>query len=108
MKLSKLYSNHPNLFQEILFESGLNVVLAEIRLPENKKKDTHNLGKTTLGHLLNFLLLARRNPKFFLFKHLEQFQKFIFFLNWNYLMVRILRFVEAYKMQLRLVLKSMK
>ncbi|WP_339136210.1 MAG: DUF2326 domain-containing protein [Candidatus Electrothrix sp. GW3-4] len=81
MKLSKLYSNHPNLFQEILFESGLNVVLAEIRLPENKKKDTHNLGKTTLGHLLNFLLLARRNPKFFLFKHLEQFQKFIFFLE---------------------------
>ena len=81
MKLSKLYSNHPNLFQEIIFEPGLNVVLAEIRLPENKKKDTHNLGKTTLGHLLNFLLLAKKNSKFFLFKHLDQFQGFIFFLE---------------------------
>ncbi|WPD23891.1 MAG: DUF2326 domain-containing protein [Candidatus Electrothrix scaldis] len=81
MKLSKLYSNKPECFQDIIFESGLNVVLAEIRLPENKKKDTHNLGKTTLGHLLNFLLLAKKNPKFFLFKHLDLFREFIFFLE---------------------------
>jgi uncharacterized protein YydD (DUF2326 family) len=81
MKLSKLYSNQPDFFQEIIFESGLNVVLAEIRLPENRNKDTHNLGKTTLGYLLNFLLLTKRNPKFFLFKHLDLFQEFIFFLE---------------------------
>lgn len=48
MKLSKLYANKSELFEPITFVSGLNVVLAEIRLPENKKKDTHNLGKTTL------------------------------------------------------------
>ena len=57
MKLSKLYSNKPKIFEAIEFESGLNVVLAEIRLPENKKKDTHNLGKTTLGRMLDFCLL---------------------------------------------------
>ncbi len=81
MKLSKLYSNKPDFFQEIIFKSGLNVVLAEIRLPENRNKDTHNLGKTTLGHLLNFVLLAKRSPNFFLFKHSDRFREFVFFLE---------------------------
>lgn len=93
MKLSKLYSNKPDLFKSVTFESGLNVVLAEIRLPENKNKDTHNLGKTTLGYLLNFVLLAKRNPKFFLFKHSDLFKNFVFFLeiellNGSYITVR--------------------
>lgn len=81
MKLSKLYSNKPELFQPVEFVQGLNVVMAEIRLPENRKKDTHNLGKTTLGRLLDFGFLAKRDPKFFLFKHTELFQDFIFFLE---------------------------
>lgn len=79
--LSKLYSNKPDIFSEINFNSGLNVVLAEIRLPENMKKDTHNLGKTTLGSLLDFCLLAGRNKNFFLFKHFERFKDFVFFLE---------------------------
>ncbi|MEQ1528786.1 MAG: DUF2326 domain-containing protein [Methylococcales bacterium] len=53
--------------------------MAEIRLPENRNKDTHNLGKTTLGRLLDFCFLAKRDPKFFLFKHLDLFQDFVFF-----------------------------
>jgi len=81
MKLSKLYCNKPELFGPIEFNSGLNVVLAEIRLPKNRNKDTHNLGKTTLVHLLNFMLLAKRDPKFFLFKHSELFDEFVFFLE---------------------------
>lgn len=81
MKLSRLYSNKPDLFEPVDFVQGLNVVLAEIRLPENRNKDTHNLGKTTLGRLLDFGFLAKRDPKFFLFKHLELFQEFIFFLE---------------------------
>jgi uncharacterized protein YydD (DUF2326 family) len=63
------------------FIQGLNVVMAEIRLPENRDKDTHNLGKTTLGRLLDFGFLAKRDPKFFLFKHLDLFKDFIFFLE---------------------------
>ncbi|MFG8086455.1 DUF2326 domain-containing protein [Pseudomonas aeruginosa] len=55
--------------------------MAEIRLPENRNKDTHNLGKTTLGRLLDFGFLAKRDPKFFLFKHVELFKDFIFFLE---------------------------
>src|SRR5712672_146262 len=81
MKLSKLYSDKPNQFGPIDFVGGLNVVLAEIRLPENRRKDTHNLGKTTLGRLLDFGFLAGRDPKFFLFKHLDLFKDFIFFLE---------------------------
>lgn len=81
MKLSKLYSNRPSQLEPIRFRSGLNVVLAEIRLPENKEKDTHNLGKSTLGQLIDFVLLAGRKPNFFLFKHPDLFDEFVFFLE---------------------------
>lgn len=81
MKLSKLYSNKPDLFESVDFAHGLNVVLAEIRLPENREKDTHNLGKSTLGRLLDFGFLAARDTNFFLFKHLDLFKDFIFFLE---------------------------
>ena len=81
MKLSRLYSNSPELFAPVDFTPGLNVVLAEIRLPENRDKDTHNLGKTTLGRVLDFGFLAGRDPKFFLFKHFNLFKDFVFFLE---------------------------
>ena len=80
MKLSRLYSNKPDLFEPVEFVQGLNVVMAEIRLPENRNKDTHNLGKTTLGRLLDFSFLARRDSHFFLFKNIERFREFIFYL----------------------------
>lgn len=81
MKLSKLYSNKPNLFETIIFSSGLNVIQAEIRFPENKKKDTHNLGKSTLGKLLDFCFLSQKKSEFFLFKHEQLFKQFVFFLE---------------------------
>lgn len=93
MKLSKLYSNKPDLFGPIDFRSGLNVVLAEIRLPDNRDKDTHNLGKTTLGRVIDYGFLVTRDPKFFLFKHEDLFKDFVFFLeielaNASYVTVR--------------------
>jgi uncharacterized protein YydD (DUF2326 family) len=81
MRLSKLYSNKANVFEPLDFISGVNVIIAEIRLPENRAKDTHNLGKTLLGRLLDFGLLVGKDPNFFLFKHLELFQDFVFFLE---------------------------
>lgn len=81
MKLSKLYSNKPNLFGPIDFRTGLNVVLAEIRLPENRNKDTHNLGKTTLTRMIDFCFLAGRDKDFFLFKNEDLFEDFVFFLE---------------------------
>jgi uncharacterized protein YydD (DUF2326 family) len=58
VKLSRLYSDKPHLFTPIDFVAGLNVVVAEIRLPENRNKDTHNLGKSTLGRMLDFGFLV--------------------------------------------------
>ncbi|PHV09057.1 hypothetical protein CSQ96_00725 [Janthinobacterium sp. BJB412] len=81
MKLSKIYTNLPALFSPVDFVPELNVVVAEIRLPENKNKDTHNLGKTSLGRLLDFCFLEKRNSKLFLFKHENLFNGFVFFLE---------------------------
>ncbi|MBS9439726.1 DUF2326 domain-containing protein [Photorhabdus noenieputensis] len=81
MKLSKIYSNKPSLFESVAFHEGLNVIYGEIRLPENKEKDTHNLGKSTLGRVIDFALLSRRNTNFFLFKHPDIFNQFVFFLE---------------------------
>lgn len=81
MKLSKLYTNEPSIFEPVNFVAGINVVLAEIRLPENRQKDTHNLGKTTLGRLLDFAFLSGKDPKLFLFKHLDKFENFVFFIE---------------------------
>jgi uncharacterized protein YydD (DUF2326 family) len=81
MKLSRLYSNKPNRFGPVSFAPGLNAVLAEIRVPENRNKDTHNLGKTTLGRVIDFCLLFGRDLNFFLFKHESLFGSFVFFLE---------------------------
>lgn len=81
MKLSKLYCNKSDIFEPIDFVSGLNTVIAEIRLPENKAKDTHNLGKTTLGKLLDFCFLLGKDQAFFIFKHFDRFREFVFYLE---------------------------
>lgn len=81
MKLSKLYSNKPDVFSPIIFNDGFNVVYADIRHPEDKKKDTHNLGKTTLAKLLDFIFLARKDKGQFLFKHYKLFEPFEFYLE---------------------------
>lgn len=81
MKLSKLYCNKPDIFGPIDFIGGLNTVIAEIRLPENKAKDTHNLGKTTFGKLLDFCFLLGKDQNFFIFKHLDRFKEFVFYLE---------------------------
>lgn len=93
MKPSKLYSNHAAEFVPIELGPELNVVFAEIRMPENRDRDTHNLGKTTVGRLLDFCFLAKRNSRFFLFKHVERFKEFVFLLeielfDGNYITVR--------------------
>lgn len=83
MRISQLYTNRPDSFTPLVFNRGLNVVLAEIRLPENQNRDTHNLGKTTLGQLLDFCLLRERDKKMFLFRHEEIFGDFVFYLEFE-------------------------
>lgn len=80
MRLSRIYCNNPDIFGPIKFNPGLNVVLGEIRMPENRDRSIHNLGKTTLAKLIDFCLLLGRNKDFFLYKH-ECFQDFVFYIE---------------------------
>lgn len=62
MKLVKIFANKN--FKNIEFEPEFNVVMATI-FEKQKKKDTHNLGKTSLIHVINFILLGSFNNKIF-------------------------------------------
>jgi uncharacterized protein YydD (DUF2326 family) len=57
MKLVKIFAENKNQFKDVRFSEHFNVVLATIKDKANKK-DTHNLGKTSLIHVINFLLLG--------------------------------------------------
>lgn len=86
MQLSKIYSDQPKVFSPISFNVRgdahlLNVVLGEVRDPKNQKKDSHNLGKTTLLNLIDFLLLKGVTPEHFLGKHRDRFQNFNFYIE---------------------------
>jgi len=62
MKLVKIYANKN--FKNIEFEPEFNVVMATT-FEKQKKKDTHGLGKTSLVHVINFILLGSFNKKIF-------------------------------------------
>lgn len=81
MRLTRLYSNKPELFTPISFHTGLNLVVAEIRIPDNRNLDTHNLGKSTLRDLIDFMFLKGKSSKFFLFAHQEIFDDFVFYME---------------------------
>lgn len=81
MKLVRLYSNQPEIFPEIEFRPGLNVILARVKAPEDETKSDHNLGKTLLARLLDFMLLKEVDASFFTRKHADRFTGFIFYLE---------------------------
>lgn len=57
MKLSKIYSNKQ--FKNIEFNNDFNVVIGKITDKTKRKDDTHNLGKTLLISIIDFLLLKK-------------------------------------------------
>lgn len=79
MKISKIYSNKPDIFQPIEFNEGFNVIIGQIRLRDDKDKDSHNLGKSKLAELIDFGFLKKRHKETFLFKHMSRFTEFVFF-----------------------------
>ena len=86
MQISRIYSNKPTIFAPIDFNFGaaadrLNVVYGEVHQPRDQKKDSHNLGKTTLIHLIDFLMLKGMSPDHFLVKHIDRFKVFHFFIE---------------------------
>ena len=92
MKISKIYSNKQ--FKNIEFSFGLNVIIGKIIDPNKNENDTHNLGKSRLIEIIDYLLLKEisNKNKFFLTRN-KEFQGQIFFgeflLNNNdYLIIR--------------------
>jgi uncharacterized protein YydD (DUF2326 family) len=86
MQISRIYSNKPNIFPPIDLNYGveatrLNVIYGEVHHPADEKKTSHNLGKTSLLHLIDFLLLKGQSAEHFLFKNKDRFEPFIFFIE---------------------------
>jgi len=86
MQISRIYSNRPDVFAAITLNYGseanrLNVIYGEVRKPADKTRDSHNLGKTTLLHLIDFLMLRGMSPEHFLQKHKDRFEGFLFFIE---------------------------
>lgn len=85
MQLSKLYTNQPK-FKNIEFNlNGLNIVYAEVKSESSEKKNSHDLGKTKLAELIDFLLLKEIDKKHFLLKIRKEeksiFEDYIFYLE---------------------------
>jgi uncharacterized protein YydD (DUF2326 family) len=88
MKLSKLYCNQAT-FKNIRFNlKGLNVISADVKSSLNDKKNSHDLGKTKLAELIDFMLLKKIKSKkeHFFFKILDEagdsiFHDYVFFLE---------------------------
>lgn len=86
MRLSKLYSNQKS-FKSITFNlNGLNVIYADVLTQAEEKKNSHDLGKTKLAEVIDFMLAKKVDKRHFLLKILDQngdsiFKDFIFFLE---------------------------
>ena len=86
MKLSQLYSNDSR-FPPIRFngvdDRELSVIFAKVKKPKDAQKDSHNLGKTLLVDLIDFLLLKNVSDSatHFLAKHAIAFADWVFFLE---------------------------
>jgi uncharacterized protein YydD (DUF2326 family) len=87
VQLSRLYSNLDDRFTPIHFNAAqasilLNVIFADVKRKRSRDGDSHNLGKTTLIALIDFLLLKDiTGSDHFLDKHKQRFSDFSFYLE---------------------------
>jgi uncharacterized protein YydD (DUF2326 family) len=80
MKLSSLYANKTS-FKRIDFNDGVNIIIGRINNPENRKANTHNLGKSLIVKLVDFLLLKDNIGDDFFLKKSDKFKDYVFFLE---------------------------
>lgn len=79
MKLSQLYANKS--FKNIVFNDGINLVLAKVTKKLDLNKDSHNLGKTTLIAVIDFMLLKEVKEEHIFKSYQEMFSGYVFFLE---------------------------
>ena len=80
MKLHKLYSSDTR-FHRITFKDGLNIVIGKVSHPREMEKDSHNLGKSTLIDVLDFMLLKAIDKNHIFKKYSQIFDGHIFYLE---------------------------
>lgn len=96
MILSKIYSNKTS-FKKILFNKTLNIVLGKIG--NTIDSDDHNLGKSKVGELIDYLLLKKVDSDNSFLKRHEAFKDYIFYLellldNGDYLTIKRVVFTD--------------
>ena len=79
MKLSQLYSNKS--FKNTRFNDGINLVLAKVTKRLDRSKDSHNLGKTTLIGVIDFMLLKEIDQSHIFIQYQSKFTGYIFYLE---------------------------
>ena len=79
MKLSQIYSDQK--FKKVVFNEGFNIVIGKVTKPKDTTVDSHNLGKSTLISVIDFLLLKELDPAHFLNKYKSKFNDYTFFLE---------------------------
>ena len=68
MQLSKLYCNQKGFKNTTFNLNKLNVIYADVKSDFNEKKNSHDLGKTKLAELIDFMLLKEIDKNHFLLK----------------------------------------
>lgn len=79
MKLSQLYANKS--FKNIVFNDGLNLVLAKVTKKLDLNKDSHNLGKSRLIEVIDFMLLSSPSGDDIFYKYKDKFTGYVFYLE---------------------------
>lgn len=81
MKLSRLYCSDFEVFSDINFNAGLNVVFARVKDYSAQNQDSHNLGKTFLTRIIDFCLLSKVLNEHPFKVHADRFEYLEFFLE---------------------------
>jgi uncharacterized protein YydD (DUF2326 family) len=80
MKLSKIYANLP--FDPVQFRDGLNVVAARVTNKGDMGKDSHNLGKSSLLSVIDYMLLKELKKDNHIFAlQQDKLKDYIFYLE---------------------------
>ncbi len=94
MKLSKIYANKTE-FKPIVFTEGFNIIYGDVvtKVDDDGKAHPHNIGKTSLVELIDFMLLKGVDKKTFFGVHKDKFADWVFYLeialnNGKYLTIR--------------------
>ncbi|MDE5415467.1 DUF2326 domain-containing protein [Alkalihalobacterium chitinilyticum] len=90
MKLSRLYSDDSR-FKNIKFKDGLNIIFGSVQ--DKNVNDPHNLGKSALVHLIDFMLLKEVKKRNYFYNKKKVFKDHTFYLelklnNGNYITIR--------------------